>query len=81
MAPELGVDLQKYENLPPEETITNHPIYEYLPEAFKKQVIDLEQRNKTMRNDLSSIHVPQAVDIPTNLVDANALFPRPGDNT
>jgi len=34
-----------------------------------------------MRFDLSSIHVPQAVDIPTNLVDANALFPKPGDNT
>lgn len=28
--------------MPPEETITNHPIYEFLPDSFKKVVIDLE---------------------------------------
>lgn len=58
-----------------EESVSTHPIYEYLPESFKKQVIDLELRNKSMRTDLGSIHVPPVLDIPSSLVDGSQLIP------
>ncbi|EAS03666.2 hypothetical protein TTHERM_00473280 (macronuclear) [Tetrahymena thermophila SB210] len=56
-----------------EQSITNHPIYEYLPESFKKQVVEMEQKNKNMKYDLSSVHMPPIIDIPTSLVDPSAL--------
>ncbi|KAL4494611.1 hypothetical protein ABPG72_004513 [Tetrahymena utriculariae] len=56
-----------------EQSITNHPIYEYLPESFKKQVVEMEQKNKNMKYDLSSVHIPPVFDIPSSLVDPSAL--------
>lgn len=77
------VDLSKYAKLVDEPSIATHPIYEFLPDTFKKQVIDMESQNKTMRFDLSSVNVApsQLADIPTSLVDPKALFAGGADST
>lgn len=64
--------------MPEEGSVSTHPIYEYLPESFKKQIEDLENKNKSMRYDLGSIHGPPSLDIPSSMVDASALIPQPG---
>jgi hypothetical protein len=39
----------------PQDSLTKHPIYDFLPNTFKQALFDLENENKNLKNNPSSV--------------------------